>query len=226
MSETTKTTKPKDKAKLSRYESAEVRKMEAEAEQAELELEKARLEVEGLREQRLFEKDADKRAGVFTLETSVGNSSIVLANEIRRWGRANPKKPITLQINSPGGSVFHGLALYDTLRTLSKQGHTITTVARGYAASMGSLLFLAGDVRLIGAEAMVMFHNLSAGTGGDLYTMEDDVKFFKKLNKRLDSIVTKRTKITSEELHEQTRKRDWWIGSREAIKLGVAHEVG
>lgn len=225
MSETT-TKKPKDKAKLSRYESAEVRKMEAEAAQAELELERTRLEVEGMKEQRASDKEADKRAGVFTLETSVGSGTVSLANEIRRWARANEGKTITLQINSPGGSVFHGLALYDTLRTLSKQGHPIVTVARGYAASMGSLLFLAGDTRLIGAEAMVMFHNLSAGTGGDLYTMEEDVKFFKKLNKRLDSIVTKRTKVSSEMLREKTRKRDWWIGSAEAVKLGVAHSVG
>lgn len=205
----------------------------------EIELQKARVELAALkvdlemdshrldnyRDEKKKKKNEDESLGIFSLESSVGTAAVVLSNTLRKWARAHPKKPITLNIFSPGGRVLEGLVLFDTLRTLSGQGHQITTHARGYAASMGSLIFLAGDTRLIGAEAMVMFHSLSAGTGGSLHDMEEDVAFFKRLNARLEGIITGRTKVTKKLLAEKTKKSDWWCDSGECLKLGVAHEV-
>ena len=211
-----------------RLRDIEIEKAETELAASKLDLEMDRHRLLSYRDERTKRDNDDKRLGIFSLESSVGSSVVTLANEIRAWGRLkeNEGKTITLNLFSPGGSVLHGLVLYDTLRTMSRQGHKVVTVARGYAASMGSLIFLAGDVRLIGAEALVMFHSLSAGTGGSLHDMEDDLEFFKRLNKRLDGIVVSRTKVTKTMLAENTRKRDWWLDSKEAVKYGVAHEIG
>ena len=201
----------------------------AEAEKAELDLARSRLnfELDELRAQEArlayqLKANSDVAHGHFSLEKAVGPSVVALAADIRQYARTYPGAPVTLNIFSPGGSVFDGLVLYDTLRTVADQGHLVTTVARGMAASMGSILFLAGDNRLVGPEARIMFHSLAAGTGGMLYEMEDDLDFYRTLNKQLFGIVSKRTKISADLLEKRTKKRDWWMGADEALKLKVA----
>lgn len=209
---------------------AAMRKIERE--KAEVELASLRVELQvdehrlhSYKEERRKKDNEDVAHGVFTLDQSVGNGVLGLASEIRRWARANPSKPITLNIFSPGGSVFHGIQLYDTLRSLAGKGHLVTTVVPSYAASMGSLLFLAGDVRIMGAEAQVMFHDLSAGAGGTLHELEDDVKFYKRLNKRLRGIISARTKFTAADLEKKLHKFDLWLDAEEAKKYGVATNI-
>lgn len=207
----TETKAKKPKKKDPGKKALERRIAKADAAKAEIDLERARLSLE-LDELRAHEArhtyglkaNGDSMHGIFSLERSVGASAVGLAADVRQFCRTYDDAPVTLNIFSPGGSVFDGLVLYDTLRTVSKQGHTVTTVARGMAASMGSLIFLAGDVRLIGSEAMVMFHGMSAGTGGDIYQMEEDIAFYKKLEKRMDRIVFERTKVTPEMLVRKT----------------------
>lgn len=205
---------------------------EIELEKAKIELASLKLDLEvdqhrlkGYRDERKKKQNEDEALGIFSLETGVGTSVVNLSGAIRKWARAHEGKTITLNIFSPGGSLMHGLVLYDTLRTLSSQGHTIITSIRGYAASMGGLIALAGDVRTIGGESFVMIHNLSAGSGGSLYEMEDDLKFYKLLQSRLDSLVVSRTKISKKLLAEKTKKADWWITPQEALDLGVVHEI-
>jgi ATP-dependent Clp protease protease subunit len=205
----------------------ELKKAELELRSTEIDLELDRMTLTARRRDERRKKNEDQNLGIFALESSVGSNVVTLSNELRRWARANGNegKPITLNIFSPGGSIFHGVVLYDTLRTLSKQGHTVTTVARGYAASMGSLIFLAGDVRLVGGETYLMFHALSTMTGGSLHDLIDEVEFCKQLDARLNKIVVSRTKITSKMLKEKTRKVDWWVDPETALELGVAHEI-
>lgn len=219
---------PVKKTQKRRLREIEIEKAETELEASRIDLAMDQHRLRSYEDERVKKDNEDKRLGIFSLESSVGSSVVTLANEMRAWGRLkeNEGKTITLNLFSPGGSVLHGLVLYDTLRTLSSQGHKVVTITRGYAASMGSLIFLAGDVRLIGAEALVMFHSLSAGTGGSLHDMEDDLEFYKRLNKRLDGIVVSRTKITKATLAENTKKRDWWLDSKESVKYGVAHDIG
>lgn len=220
-------------------ETKDAAKRSHKAQLRQIELAKARVELKSLRrdakldELRLrsaqadhrWKNGADKNHGVFSLETQVGTGTVALAAEIRHWARLNPGKPITLNIFSPGGSIFHGITLYDTLRSLAAKGHLITTVVHSYAASMGSLLFLAGDVRVMGAEAQVMFHDMSAGVVGTLHEMEDDVKFYKRLNKRLRGIIIARTKFTAEDLDKKLHKFDLWLDAKEAKKYGVATNI-
>lgn len=220
-----KTKNPEKQSHKARLRAIELAKAEVELAQArgDFELDQIRLRA-SKRDARW--KDADDREyGVFNLDTVVGSTTVKLAAELRQWARLNPMKPITLNIFSPGGSIFHGITLYDTLRSLSRKGHPVTTVALGYAASMGSLILLAGDVRIASGEALIMFHKLSAGTGGMLYEMEDDLAFYKRLNSRLAAIVTSRTKIPLKTLEKEWERTDWWIDAQTAKKLGVVDQI-
>jgi ATP-dependent Clp protease protease subunit len=223
--EKTKKSPERKKLKL-RVERADARKAELELERAEIGLELDRLRAAELKHGFALKAVGDQAKGIFSLEKQVGRSAVDLATEIRQFGRAFPGHPITLNLFSPGGSVFDGLVLYDTLRTLADQGHLVTTVARGMAASMGSLLFLAGDNRLIGSQAMVMFHGMAASTGGSIYSMEEDLEFYKKIEERMDQIVFERTKVTPKMLAKKTKKKDWWLDADECLKLKVATARG
>lgn len=222
-----KTTKDPAKKKLKqRVAEAEARKAEIDLERAEISLKLDKLRATEVQESYALKLNNDHAHGIFSLETSVRGNAVSLAADIRHYARTFPEAPITLNLFSPGGSVFDGLVLYDTLRTVARQGHLVTTVARGYAASMGSTLFLAGDNRLIGSEAMVMFHGLSTFTGGNIAEIEDEIEFAKKLQERLDRIVYGRTKVTAELMAKKTKKKDWWLDADECLKLKVATDIG
>lgn len=219
------TTTKSSKGHKAKLKEVELRKAQVELERAEADLEFDKIRLSQQQAARQYTDAADKNHGVFNLDRGVGPTTVELASEIRQWARANPGKPITLNIFSPGGSIFHGFVLYDTLRSLSKKGRLVTTYAHGYAASMGSILFMAGDVRIIGSESHLMLHSLSTFTGGSLHDLIDEVEFCKKLNKRLLEIFVSRSKISMKELSDKTRKTDWWVGASEAKKYGFATEI-
>ena len=227
MSETTKTKKKSEKKKWERRnERAEARKAEIELRRAKISLKLDELRAAEVQETYAWKLNSDRSHGVFSLETSVGSSAVQLAADLRQFGRTYPEAPITLNIYSPGGSVMSGLVLYDTLRTLSDQGHHVTTVARGYAASMGSIIFLAGDTRLVGSECWLMIHSLSTMAIGSLHEIEDEVEFCKRMQERLNGIITSRSKVTPTMLEKKTKKTDWWVTTAEALKYELATGLG
>src|SRR5690606_40252913 len=107
-----------------------------------------------------------------------------------------PGAPITIKINSPGGSVFEGLALYDRLRALSALGHHITTVSYGMAASMGGILLQAGDTRLVAPNAWFLIHEVSTITWGNTSEIEDQIEFTRRLQDQLLEILASRSKLS------------------------------
>lgn len=221
-------TKTKDPAKKSHKRALreiELKKAEVELASLRIDLQVDEHRLRGYRDERRKKDNEDLAHGVFTLEGSTGAAAVQLAAELRRWSRVHEGKPITLNIFSPGGSIFHGFVLYDTLRSLARKGHPVTTVARGYAASMASIIFLAGDVRVVGEETHLMFHALSTMVAGSLHEIEDEAEFCKKLNARLDKIIVDRTKISAKMLKQHSHKKDWWVPADECVKLGVAHSI-
>lgn len=222
-----KVSKEKDK----QSHKAQLKEIELEKEKVELARAKASYEHDKIRlrdaKKAAQWKDTDDHYfGVFDLIGNVGNSTVDLEERIRRWARIHPGKPITLRIFSPGGSVFHGLELFNTLRRLAGQGHHVTTDVQSMAASMGSFLYLAGDTRVIGKDAQVMFHPISAGVGGSLVEMEDTVDWYRRLNEQLDKTIVGRTKLTKKILKEKaSRSSGWWLSAEECVKYGVAHEI-
>jgi ATP-dependent Clp protease protease subunit len=147
----------------------------------------------------------------------------------------NKDKDINLYINSPGGSVTAGLAIYDTMQYIKCD---VKTIVMGQAASMGSFLAQAGEKgkRIVLPESRTMIHRVSSGTrgtGGSVHVqeleMEDNIRHLeeaKRLNKRLVELYAKHNSNgkTYEELAE-TMKFDTFLSAEEAVEYGLADKV-
>ncbi len=136
-------------------------------------------------------------------------------------------KPIVLFINSPGGDVGSGLAVYDTIRLLKSPVYVVVT---GIAASMGSIIMLAcdEDKRLMLPNSKVMIHDCSWGShemgGKKPYEVEEELNQLKKTNERLVSIIANRTGKTVKQISKVTRF-DSYFGAKEAIDFGLVSKV-
>ena len=219
-----------DKVKNSARKDAELRETLANAHKAELELEAAKIDLKEKQywHSRKFEYNP-KNQGVFYFYDVVNHSSCeAWEDEVRRYAHLNPGKPITIYVQTPGGSVLPGFGLYDTLRTLSSQGHHITTVVRGYAASFGAVILQAGDTRLVGKESQLMLHEVSSGAVGKLHELEDSIEFTKKLNARIFNLIAARTggKWTGPKLYAKVKAKDTWFCADECVSEGFADDIG
>lgn len=145
-----------------------------------------------------------------------------LCRQLRYLQQTDPNGEITMFINSPGGEVDSGLALYDVMKGISCP---IRTVCLGIAASMGSLLFAAGDKRDILPHGRVMIHDpLITSTGGSALHLQDISLNLLKTREELCSILSKHTGKTLEEIYEKTSK-DTWFSAEEAVAFGLADRV-
>lgn len=131
------------------------------------------------------------------------------------------KKPIRMVINSPGGSVLDGLAIYDTMREIEAPVHT---QGYGLMASMGSLLLVAGDKRYAAPNSSIMIHQVSAGTKGTFTDMEVGQENTGRLYKQLVDIYVAHTGIAEEEWYDLL-KRDNWLSPEDAEKLNIIDKV-
>jgi ATP-dependent Clp protease protease subunit len=133
------------------------------------------------------------------------------------------KKDITIYINSPGGSVYDGMAIYDTMKYLKCD---IATVGIGLQASMGAFLLSSGTKgkRLLLPHSKVMIHQPSSGTRGKVTDMEIDLKESLRVKKMLNEILAKNTGQKLAKV-EQDSDRDYWMTAEEAVKYGLADKV-
>lgn len=135
----------------------------------------------------------------------------------------NPKKEISVYINSPGGSVTSGLAMYDTMRFIRP---AISTMCIGMAASMGSLLLAAGDkgMRYSLPNSRIMVHQPSAGFRGQASDIERHAEDILKTKRRLNEIYVEHTGQTYETI-EKTLDRDFFMAPDEAVDFGLIDKV-
>ena len=135
----------------------------------------------------------------------------------------NPKKDISFYINSPGGVVTSGLAIYDTMQYIRPD---VATVCIGQAASMGSLLLAAGakGKRFSLPNARIMVHQPSGGAQGQATDIEIQAREILNLRKRLNEIYVKHCGRTYEEV-ETTLDRDHFMSSEEAKAWGIVDHV-
>lgn len=124
-------------------------------------------------------------------------------------------------VDCPGGSVSAGMAILDTMRTMECP---VITECRGLCASMGAVLFAAGDKRYIMENAEVMCHQPSAGTQGMVSSMDVDIDHFKKTRTRLNRILAKHTHQSEKRIQKDTEK-DKWFSAEEAVAYGLADEI-
>jgi ATP-dependent Clp protease protease subunit len=135
----------------------------------------------------------------------------------------NPKKEISIYINSPGGVVTAGLAIYDTMQFIRP---TISTTVIGQAASMGSLLLAAGnkDMRFALPNARIMVHQPSGGYQGQVTDILIHAKEVESLKRRLNEIYEKHTGRTYEEI-EKALERDNFMTAETAKQFGIIDKI-
>lgn len=135
----------------------------------------------------------------------------------------NPKREIAMYINSPGGIVTSGLAIYDTMQYIRSP---VSTVCIGQAASMGSLLLAAGEkgMRICLPNARVMVHQPSGGFRGQASDIERHAEDIIATKRRLNQIYVKHTGQTYETI-ERTLDRDHFMTAEEAMKFGIVDRV-
>ena len=136
---------------------------------------------------------------------------------------ADPKKDIHLYINSPGGSVSAGLAIYDTMQFLTCD---VNTYCIGQAASMGAVLLCAGKKgkRFALPNANIMIHQVLGGAEGPASDVEIRVKHMLRLKKRLNSVIANHTGKSVEQVEKDT-DRDYFMTADEAKNYGLVDEV-
>jgi len=135
----------------------------------------------------------------------------------------NPDKDIFFYINSPGGSVSAGLAIYDTMQFIKPD---VSTLCVGQAASMGALLMAAGDAgkRFCLPNSRVMIHQPMGGFQGQATDIEIHAKEILYLRERLNEILARHTKQTIEVIRRDT-ERDFFLGAEDAVKYGIVDKV-
>ena len=136
---------------------------------------------------------------------------------------ADPKKDIHFYINSPGGSVTAGLAIYDTMQFLTCD---VNTYCIGQAASMGAVLLCAGakGKRYALPNANIMIHQVLGGAEGQASDVEIRVKYMLKLKQRLNQIISKHTGKPVDQV-EKDCDRDNFMSAEEAKNYGLVDEV-
>ena len=133
--------------------------------------------------------------------------------------------PVTIYINSPGGSVISGMAIYDYIRLMRSP---VTTVCVGTAASMGAILFLSGSRRMMLPHSKVMIHD--PYFGGTAMAGQKPLELKEKLNdlmetrKMLAEVIVEQTGMSKRQVLNFTKK-DTFFDAKEALKVGIATEI-
>lgn len=140
---------------------------------------------------------------------------------LRSIGGEYAPPPITLCINSFGGSVREALRLYDLISTMN-----VDTIATGSVMSAAVIIFLAGKKRYSTPRSTFMIHQISVTLEGMLSGIQEDLEEINRLQTIFDSIIISKTIITKKDLEDVYReKRDWYINTLTAKDLGIIDDV-
>lgn len=151
-----------------------------------------------------------------------GESAVSLILQLHHLKHEDPNAPITMYINSPGGSVSDGLAIIDTMHALKAP---ITTVCVGMAASMGALLFVSGQERLMLPNARLMIHDpLTTGISGSALEIERKSRELMKTREITAKILSETTGRTLDEILAATAT-DRYFDAEEALEFGLADRI-
>ena len=249
------TTKPEDafqndpevRAALIRRYTTEAERNEAEAAQLRAQAEKeaataryqqASADTNEITAKRYLQEEKFRLASdiehrIYRYNEVITNDSVLVCEEhLSRWSRLWPGCDMTILLHSPGGQVVAGMDLFDSLLELRSKGHHITIVARGYAASMASIVLKAADVRVMGKECYLLIHEPSGIAMGTLGEIEDTTEWMKMMGERVLDIYAERCHtskapkpFTRAQLKKNWTRKDWWISSDKALEGGLVDEV-
>jgi len=135
----------------------------------------------------------------------------------------DPDKDISLYVNSPGGSVYAGLAIYDTMQYIKPK---VQTICVGVAMSMGALLLAGGAAgkRMALPNAKILIHQVSGGFSGQAADIEIHAREIIDIRRKLDEIIAKHTKQPLEKVSHDT-DRDYFMSAEEAVEYNIIDRV-
>lgn len=151
------------------------------------------------------------------------NSAASICAQLLFLESQDPEKEINLYINSPGGSVTAGMAIYDTMQYITSP---VSTVCMGMAASMGAFLLAAGQkgMRYALPNCQIMIHQPSGGFRGQATDMEIHVREILRTKERLNKILAQNTGQSLEKVSEAT-ERDNFLTPEEALEFGIIDKI-
>lgn len=176
----------------------------------------------GERSYDIFSRLLNDRIIVLSDEVNDATASIIVAQMLYLEGQ-DPEKDISFYINSPGGSVTAGMAIYDTMQYIKCD---VSTICMGMAASMGAFLFSSGakGKRFILPNAEVMIHQPLGGAQGQATEILIAADHIKRTKERLNKILADNTGRSIDEIFADT-ERDNWLSAQEAIEYGIADKI-
>ena len=206
---------------------ARIVKLGIDTEAEDLELQARKLEMVERKYLYTAKQAQEDRCHRYTFFGEVSNDSAAdCISHIQHWHRIDPEAEYEIVLNSPGGSVFAGLAIYDDICGLREEGHRFTITTRGIAASMGAIILQAADERVIGKNGHILLHEPSTGAIGKLSEIEDEARFADQLSSRLLEILAERSSLSPQQIKRKWKRKDWWLGAEQAVELGFADRIG
>lgn len=178
----------------------------------------------GERSYDLYSRLMKERVVFFTGEVETNMCNIMVA-QLLFLEAENPEQPINMYINSPGGSVYDGLAVYDVMQYIKCP---VATYVTGMAASMGSFIAQAGapGMRYLLPRAITMIHQPSSGTRGKVSDMEIDLLESLRIKKEMTELYVKHnTRGVTYERFAELMDRDRWLTAPMALELGLADHI-
>jgi ATP-dependent Clp protease protease subunit len=168
---------------------------------------------------------SDSREIFLTQEVNAQSCSSLIT-QLMYLNRTEPNREITLYINSPGGIVADGLAVYDVIRLLTAP---VRTVCLGTCASMGAILFLAGKKRDIMEHGRIMVHDPAFGGNHDIggkkpHQIQSELDDLNRCREALARIISERTGKSLSQIYELTAN-DTYFSAQEAVEFGLATRI-
>jgi ATP-dependent Clp endopeptidase proteolytic subunit ClpP len=191
-----------------------------------IQAEKGRLEIETLRRD-LADDDASADANcVYLFTDAIFNESVLTCvARLGEWHRRDPEADMRIILNSPGGVVSDGLALYDTIREFRNAGHKIEVHGQGQVLSMSAIVLQAATVRSMSENAYLMVHEVQHGGGGRSSQMRDESLLVQRIQNQLCEILASRSRLSVEEIARKWDRQDWWMSAAEALETGLIDEI-
>jgi ATP-dependent protease ClpP protease subunit/predicted nucleic acid-binding Zn-ribbon protein len=171
----------------------------------------------------VFKESADKL--IEELETLYGPAAVAANLTIGEivCADSDALETVTVEINSPGGSVFEGQRIYNALRGMSDRGVQIHTHVDAIAASMGSVILMAGDVRTMAENARIMIHEASSAVWGDARAMKRTSDLLEGISNDIASTYAKRSGYDKDKIR-QLMLAETWMDESQAFELGFITE--
>ena len=191
----------------------------AEVDLTRIEIEQEQLELRRDRRKFDFESSCDFESNFYVFDDAVTESEVCLCKStLRRMSRLRPRSPITIELNSGGGSIIDGFSLMDEIIRLKSKGHHITIRVQGQAASMAAVLLQVADRREIGRNSFLMIHRAAFGAIGKSYEIEDEIEFVRKLEHQIATTFSNASGRPVEDFKDFfDKRRDVWFDAEEAL---------